>query len=81
MIDAKNFDGLRTRNMDLVVKLANELCVCDEPFRSSDPTCNWEKHPIIKQYMESLKDREIAAACDVANKSRVIYYKDYFTEA
>jgi len=52
----------------VVAELANEIKACDVPIRSCDPVQGWESHPIVSQFLH-LKDREIAAAIDLANRA------------
>lgn len=56
----------RSRNIDLMVKLSNELLSSSVSVRACDPIQVWEKHPIVSQYLEILKDKEISIAIDLA---------------
>lgn len=58
---------VRSRNLEELARLANELVAADVPVRSCDPIQVWESHPVVSRYLH-LKDREIAAAIDAANR-------------
>jgi len=52
----------------VVAELANKIKDCDVPVRSCDPVQAWEAHPVVSQFFH-LKDREIAAAIDLATRN------------
>jgi len=62
--DVSNFNP--RLSLVVVAELANKIKDCDVPIRSCDPIQAWEVHPIVSQFIH-LKDREIAAAIDLAN--------------
>jgi hypothetical protein len=62
--DVMNFNP--RLSLAVVAELANEIKTCDVPIRSCDPVQAWEAHPIVSLFLH-LKDREIAAAIDLAN--------------
>lgn len=60
----------RARNVELIVKLANDVLASDVPVRDCDPIQVWENHPVVCRYLDSLKDREIAIAIGLAASSK-----------
>jgi len=67
MIIEQNVIDFNSRlNAVVVAQLANAVIAAGVAVRSCDPFQVWESHPAISKFLH-LKDREIAAAIDLAN--------------
>ena len=57
----------RLKKPETVAELANAVAASGVAVRSCDPIQAWGSHPVVSLFLEQLKDREIAAAIDLAN--------------
>ena len=57
----------RIRNAEAVAQLANSIQSSGVSVRAQDPIQVWEAHPAIASALDTMKDREISIAIDLAN--------------
>jgi hypothetical protein len=56
----------RISKAQIAADLANALVVFGQPVRPQDPIQVWEVHPVVSRFLETLRDREICIAIDLA---------------
>jgi len=57
----------RLKKPEVVAEMATAVAASNVAVRSCDPIQAWEVHPVVSLFLDRLKDREIAAAIDLAN--------------